>query len=246
MASWLAQDDFGWLEGIFYLIVIAIGALSSVANAIIKRIKDKKERERLKEPVPKPPAPSSGRAGMEPVRPRPPARDVARPRPPVARARRPESRTPSQPPGPPPRTESPPQRPSGIPRELLPEGVEEVLSEVFPQLLQPKPSKRREPAPAASRAELPVAKPRRAKGKSKPKEVEAIGPGLEIGASGISSHVDSHIGNFEHLIEDVSPVDATTGRRIPSRASLRRAIVMNEILMPPKSLRHDDDRLLVW
>jgi len=190
MANWLAQGDFDWIQSLVVVAVIVIGVLSNVANAIIKQIKDRKERERLKDPIPKTPTSTSGRAGGAPVRPRPPTRDIAKPHPPVARPRSSSSSTAPAP---------------------------------------PKPrKKRREKKPRSDQ---------------KREAVESVAYAF---GSGTSDDAGAQMGDIKKPIEEVRLVDTKSGGRVPSRDALRRAIVMNEIISPPRSLRPAEDRLDVW
>lgn len=260
MTSFFAQGNFDWMENIYGIIVIAFVVFGNIANSIIKSIKEKKEREKkLTTPMPEP-LPTQQRPGgpsaFPTARPRPTRPEVARPLPPTR---------PTSPPPPlaRPAPEAQPPRPAktlGIPRELLPEGLQEVLAEAVPELVRPKPrpqtppSAQRPPVRTQQKASsgrqrtaLPSERSKMKKSQRPADSAERLGtmtssfdvePPRE---SSVDAYVESHISHLKHPVEDVPLGTAAHARRLPSRAALRHAIIMSEILSPPRALRPIED-----
>ncbi len=264
MTNFVAQGNFDWMENIYGIVVIAFVVFGNIANSIIKSIKEKKGREKeLTTPMPKPP-PAQQRGG-EPspfptARPRPARPEVARPLPPTR---------PTSPPPPvarpAPGTQPPrPAKTLGIPRELLPEGLEEILAEVVPGLVRPKPRPQTQPptqppttptTPTTGKAASPRGRtappPKRSKKKVSQRPADSA---ERLGTltssfddekpreSSVAAHVESHISHLKHPVDDVPLGTAAHARRLPSRAALRHAVIMSEILAPPRALRPIEDR----
>jgi len=261
MTTVLAQNNFDWMENLVGIIVIAFVVLGNVANSLIKGIKEKKEREKkLTPPMPKPPATlqrGAGPTAYPTARPRPPHREFAKPLPPTRPSppQRPLAR---------PAPEAQPPRPAttlGIPRELLPEGLEEVIAEIVPELVRPKP--RPQVPPPAQRPQTRTTgkaaspRPRSATPPDQSKRKERDRPNdaaQRIGTltssfdaepqreSSVAAHVESHISHLEHPVDDARIGSTQHARRLLSRAALRHAIIMSEIIAPPRALRPIEDR----
>ncbi len=260
MTNFVAQSNFDWMENIYGIVVIAFVVFGNIANSLIKSIKEKKERDKkLTAPMPKPQA---HQRGDEPspfpaARPRPTRPEIARPLPPTR---------PTSPPPPVarPAPEAQPPRPAktlGIPRELLPEGLEEILAEVVPELVRPKP-RPQTPPPAQRPPSRTTGKAASSRGRSAPpperskkkKSQRPADSAQRLGTltssfdderareSSVSAHVESHIGHLKHPVDDVPLGSAEHAQRLPSRAALRHAVIMSEILAPPRALRPIEDR----
>jgi len=240
----LAQGSPEWLENLIGVAVVALAVIGHLANAWINNIKEKKKREKeLSSPLPKPKPPAS-RQPLQPARPLPPTR----PRPQQLPTARPAQE--AQPPR--------PARTLGIPRELLPEGLGEIIAEVAPELVRPKPR-----PPASPPVQRPPVRPpipeRRPSPKPPPRPVEpkserpadsserlgTLTSSIEDEApteSTVAAHVESHMTRLDHPVEDAEIGAATQARRVPSRAALRHAIIMSEIISPPLALRPIEHR----
>lgn len=258
----LLAQGADWLESIVVLGVIALSVLSNVANAWIKRAKEKKENQR--------------RAGQAPPPPSAPPRQAPRPAFPTAKPWVPKPSAPPQQVRPAPARKTPrPTAPptTGIPRELLPEGLEEVLGEMLPDFLRPKkpspppPQQSRAPQPKPTKAQPTKARPapppqaRKRPTKRNPPVASEAGSSEDGdgGASGrlgnlqssfdvhasqtstVADHVASHISHLEHPVPDAAPSTTGGGPKSLSRQELRHAIVMSEILGRPRALRPFDD-----
>lgn len=229
----LAQNNFDWIENIFILVIIALGALSSVAQALIKKFSSKEKKEKK-------------RATLEPRR-----ADVndefQQGRPPVARP---------LPPRPRPAVDRPvADRRKGKRAEPigLPEPLRDILSDLVPELVPERPrevvpekqasqSAQPAPPPAVPTQERKTPRPKR-------KRVRRRAPAPEPVADEVTQ-MGQHLVNLDsELARPISDaikhkttvVDPFSLFKRPSRASLRYAIVMKEILGPPISLRQDSD-----
>ena len=208
-------DD--WIRIIILLFVAGSAVFGAVTKALIRKFSPKKDAD----------TPALGRP--EPVRLRPPspARPVARPMP------TPQGSGPV----------APPARPRPVTKFPSVESLPEMLREVFAQLgdAEETPPSRPAPPPVAAppRARAvpgiertgrkPVAARQRAR--SKPGAAPAAGV-----RSRVASVADGDV--RKTAIKDLPPGTV----RHPTRASLRRAIIMNEILSPPLALRPVDER----
>ena len=213
-------DD--WIQIIILALVAGSAVFGKVTKTLIRKFSPKKD----------PDAPVLGRPEPLPRRPPPPARPVARPMPQAPTAT-PQAAGPVAPPAQPrpasrfPRVESLPQMLRGVFKQLGDAG-ETPPSRSAPLPAAPPPQARA--APGIERAgRKPVAARKRARSKPGASPVAGVRPLVASVAEGDVQ---------ETQIKD-SPLDTV---RHPTRASLRRAIIMNEILSPPLALRRDDER----
>ncbi len=254
-----------WLESVVVIGFLVMSVLGNIAKAWIKRVKEKKERQNQQPGGPaKPPSrPRAAFPAAQPRAPQPPARPPnirptsAKPPAPAATPVQREPQTQPQPPTP---------LPTGIPRELLPEGLEEALGEILPDFLQPKkptspqpkrreaPPQRRQPAEKTSTTHRA---PPTARHQSKKTEAESDSGAKAVSKrlggfhssiaatppkkSGIAAHVTKHMGEGSHKEPDAVTNPARISGKIPSRAALRHAIIMSEILAKPRALRPFED-----
>jgi len=260
MSDILAQGNFDWMENLVGIIVIAFVVLGNVANALIKGIKEKKERERKHTTPTSRPSSAQPRGGAPSAyptaRPRPPRPEVARPVPPARPTAPQQPATELAPEAQPPR----PAPTLGIPRELLPEGLEEVLAEIVPQLVRPKPRPQTPPPaqhpPVRKTRKAAAPHPRSAPPSPRPEQPSSsrpTDPAKRLGTltsnldaepprePSVAAHVESHISHLDHPVSDATIGTLAHGRRRPTRAALRHAIIMNEIISPPRALRPLED-----
>ena len=209
------MDD--WIQIIILALVAGSAIFGKVTKTLIRKFSPKKD----------PDTPVLGRPVPLPRRPPPPARPVARPMP------SPEGSGPV----------APPARPRPVSKFPRVESLPEMLREVFAQLGDvgetpqskpaPPPTARSRPAHAAPGVERtgrqPVAARKRTRSKAGTTQAVKARPrsvSVEKGGIRRTQIKDSPLGTVRH----------------PTRASLRRAIIMNEILSPPLALRRPDDR----
>jgi hypothetical protein len=259
----LLAQGADWMESVVVLGFIALSVVGNIANAWIKRIKENRENQQQSGKTAVPPIDRPGQATRQSfpaAKPRVPQQSA--PRPPVTQPLPPPS-APQRPPAQP-----APPRTSGIPRELLPEGLEEVLGEILPDFLQPKkpaPPRQRPAAQQAPPKPLPAqpAPPQARKQRTKKKTLSESDQGASYGGakgvakrlgtlqssfesmptkeSTVAAHVASHISHLEHPVPDAVSSETESGRKKLTRAELRRAIVMSEILGKPRALRPLED-----
>lgn len=214
------MDD--WIQVIILALVAGSAVFGKVTKTLIRKFSPKKD----------PDTTVLGRPEPARRRPPPPARPMARPMP------QPPMATP-QATGP----VAPPARPRPVPKFPPVESLPKMLREVFAQLRdagetspsRPSPPPAAPPPPARAMPGVertgrkPVAARKRAR--SKPGATPAAGVWPLV-----ASVADGDVRKTQ--IKD-SPLDTV---RHPTRASLRRAIIMNEILSPPLALRRVDER----
>lgn len=222
-STMLAIRDIGdWVEGIIVLVIIVGSALSGIVKAIITKLnRSREEAEAERE-----------RQG----RPRP-QRVTDRPAPPVARPMPPRYRLPTG-------TQQPaagplaPQRPQAEVPRTLPPAVQTILDVVLDGAVDletafPKP---RPPQP---RRELPPVPPR--VGKAIVPKQPVRRRSIEDREEQKAKFVEKRIGHVEPHVASATPPSSTDIYselfERPTRADLRRAIILNEILSPPLALR---------
>ncbi len=255
-----AGSDMG--ETIVVIAIIALSVLSNVANAWIKRAKEKKEKQ---SPPHRPVTPPRGRprdtgpSAFPTARPRVPAQARTRPPTPTAKPLRPE------PPHRPPTEQAPAHPPpTRTPRELLPELGDVIaeampeLAEVLPEFLKPKkpaqaPPRREQRLPPHKATPSSAAKPRSEKKQPTGSSSSAQSVSKRLGAlqstfetqtpkeSAVAAHVAAHIDSLKHPVPDADMSFGRQYKKKPSRAALRHAIIMSEILAKPRSLRPLED-----
>jgi hypothetical protein len=205
----LAAEGLDWIEGVVVLVIIALSALGSIAKPLIKKFGGKDPDELRKRQMEQP---VERRAPARPAH--PPARPTpARPRlqpaiePPVAQAR------PARPVPPSVARPAPPTPRRPVPRPT------------------PSQSVRPRPKPVAN-SERDLSERHLAKLestvterhlKTTPPSEDVVHPATE------AAHA------YEHAVSGID--EEMEAIRRPTRAALRRAIVMNEILGPPVGLR---------
>ena len=211
-------DD--WIQIIILALVAGSAIFGKVTKTLIRKFSPKKDPE----------TPVLGRPEPALRRPPPPARPMARPMP--------QAPTP-QAAGPVPS----PARPRPASKFPRVESLPKMLREVFKQLGDAGETPPSQPAPppvapsppprAAPGIERTGSKPvaARQRTRSKPGATPAAGVWPLV-----ASVTESDVRKTQ--IKD-SPLDTV---RHPTRASLRRAIIMNEILSPPLALRRVDER----
>lgn len=214
------MDD--WIQIIILALVAGSAIFGKVTKTLIRKFSPKKDPE----------TPVLGRPEPALRRPPPPARPVARPMPQAPTAT-PQGSGPVAPPARPrpvskfPRVESLPQMLRGVFAQLG-EAGEATQSRPAPPPVAPPPHARA--APGVERTgRQPVAARQRTRSKAGTAPADKARPRVaSVEKSGIrkTQIKDSPLGTVRH----------------PTRASLRRAIIMNEILSPPLALRRDDER----
>lgn len=212
------MDD--WIQIIILALVAGSAIFGKVTKTLIRKFSPKKD----------PDTPVPGRPVPLPRRPPPPARPMAQPMP---QPPTPQGSSPV----------APPARPRPVSKFPRVESLPQMLREVFAQLGDAEktstsrpalpPGARSRPAHAAPEVERtgrqPVAARQRTRSKAGTTPAAKARPRVaSVEKSGIR----------KTQIKD-SPLDTV---RHPTRASLRRAIIMNEILSPPLALRRDDER----
>ena len=242
----LGQRGAGWIETVVIIAIVAMPILGSAAKFFIRKFspQDKGDEQA-----------SNASGGTAPRR--DPARPVARPLP--SRPVRPVA------PGP-----GTVEQPAAVRRASIPvpEPLRDILSEVMPELVPPRPK------PPEARPREEVAAPRRRRTKPQPRTVSrerraatprpSSEPRAERSKSGRSSRrvpkesletrlgsADERVGHLQSTL--VATDDAAGGDNLwrdqwaslknPTRRAIRFAIVMNEILGPPVALRGPHDPL---
>jgi hypothetical protein len=221
MALLAAGDLSDMVETVILLLVIGASVLGSIAKPLIKKFGGETPEDAMKRRTEQ-----SQRPRPQPARPAHPAARPAQPRPPIATAEpaRPVAQTPSIEPAIPPRvrptTRPTPTRPIARAR---PAHARRPASEDVPYAevsLEPDLSERhlRELQTRVEKRHIDAAKP----------SEEVVHPKTE----------DAHAYAIDHSAHE----EELLAIRHPTRAFLRQAIVMNEILGPPIALRPPDDR----
>ena len=219
----------------FIIVVVVGGMLLRGAKAIIDAINKKKQ-------------PGSGPGSAMPAQRVPPAasdRSTSRPTP-VARPLPPRIRKSGQTPVARP-LPSRPSAPRQVPAPPMRSPDEIVIPELVRELATPQARVPTRPPERSARGPAPSAppRPRRKKGsKRKPETQESRTSEERLGHLEAFSH-DKHLDPESHLhLKKKKAVRAGDGRKLggmSSRAVLRQAIVMNEILGLPFALRQQDD-----
>ncbi len=209
-----------WVELIIILVLVGGGVFSSVAQAIIKKMRG----EQPDEPD------QAGKAGQAPPA-RAPQFPVARPLPPAGglpQAAQPRVPVPQVPrPLPPAQIHPVPNQPPmarldhpRVPQPPAPRPIETQPG--------PRPQPKRRPGPRTQPKPVPQAEPREPK-----EEVPLAQRHLEVSADVLHAHTED---DELVLAEHDDPIHR------PTRHALRFAILMNEVLGPPVALRPPDDR----
>lgn len=234
----LSQQGFGWedlMEYGFIIVVVLGGMLLRGAKAVIDAINKKKQ-------------PGSEPGSAMPTQPVPPTAQgrSSSPTPPVARPLPPQIQRSGQAPvaRPLPRRPAAPSQ-APVPSTRLP--GELVIPELVRDLATPRGSVPTRPPVGPARRPAPSApqRPRRTKrSKLKPDTHKDRTPEDRLGHLESFSH-DKHLDPESHLnLKKQTAPRAGDGRKlgsISSRAALRHAIVMNEILGLPLALRQQDE-----
>jgi len=238
------RGDSDWIQGLVWIVIIGMSALGSLAKWLVAKAKERKEAARLEEEEGRSLRPSPRQPGAERLRP-----PVARPMPP--------RRRPAPPPMvrtiPPPTVRPAPRPPVSrqvVSRQIeldVPDSVKPLVQMLFGGAVEEDEGVVGRPAPplrpAATRPKRPVSTPQ----PDSPRTRVGDQPSMEeidrreerearLAAQRIG-HVETHIA-----------ASADAAARGPTsvwldsadRPSLRRAIVLNEILGPPVSLRSPD------
>ena len=219
----------------FIIVVVVGGMLLRGAKAIIDAINKKKQ-------------PGSGPGSAMPTQPVPPTAQgrSSSPTPPVARPLPPRIRRSGQAPVAQPlpgRPSAPSQAP--VPRKRLPSEL--VIPELVRELATPRGSVPTRPPEGPARRPAPTApaRPRRTKrSKPKPDTPKVRTTEDRLGHLETFSH-DKHLDPESHLhLKEQTAARGGDGRKLgsmSSRAALRHAIVMKEILGLPLALRQQDE-----
>lgn len=244
-----AADVESWSS----LIYLALFALAAVAKPLIEYFGGKKEGDEDKEKggskqALKPPRREPDQPVASPRPTRPPGghqdreRRVARPFPFQAAEPAPQAQVP-------PRSKSrtpvpPPPKPAKPQRSVMEEILEEALPEIARELKAQIPTSKRPPttAPRSKQDQpgrsAPRPKPARKVRKRPPPEITASSP-------------EERLKKLDHLETNIGDAPAQRARRAkqpgplfdpvhhPTRSSLRKAIIMNEILGTPLALRDE-------
>ena len=229
-----AQLDLGeWVESAVVLVIIGVSALSGVGNAIAKKLREKREQASEGIGTAKPMT-----SAATPARPKP-AQPVARPLPP----RMPPRTGPTRPAVPPAPARPVPPRQGTVPTPSLAEPLVKAEVEVPEETAIPRvrpvsavggnrPRRAKVRQPYVDVDERPMTPPQR----TAVEEAEERTAGL----------VEQRIG---HVDEGTVPPDErherSPQRRVARRfavRTLRRAIVLSEILAPPLAIRPPGDR----
>jgi len=226
----LAIKDIGdWIEGIIVLVIIAGSALSGIVKAIIAKInRSREEADAQRDLQERPPPRAMDRPTLPVARPMPPQL-----RPQTITQRRAQSRPLAT------------QRPHAEVPKAIPPMVQTILDVVLdgavdveevlrrPQPSRPQPSS----APRPARTSVPKTArqvPQRATGRRSIDDREVRKAKL----------VEKRLGHVEtHVASSTQPSSADAESDVferPTRRDLRRAIILNEILSPPLSIRRPD------
>jgi len=241
------QFNTDWIETIVVVAIVAMSALGSVAKFFIRKFSPQNERDGTPRRVPGRPMTQRGPPGLQ--------RPVARPLPP--RSGRPVV------PGHTDRERPAPTRREPIP---LPEPLRDILAEVVPELVpprQPPPASSGPPKRAtvehrasdkeeASRRRVVVSSPARKTQTTRSQGKASAKHARPASAKPRANTTEQRIGHLESNLDsmaytstgDPAPIDHLSAIKHPSRHALRTAIIMNEILGPPVSLRDPQDSLI--
>ena len=222
----LAIQDIGdWIQGVVVLIIIAGSALGGLGKAITAKLDRAREAAKEKgegqQEAPRTIRPVSPVARPMPPPRRPPQlfeRPVAKPLPPQVRTQ--------------PRTDMPPAFPPVV-RTIL-DMVLEGAVDLEAAVPTPPPRARRERPPAPQRAKRPA-----------PPRPEVGRRSIEDREERKAELVEKRIGHVQRHVASAAAASTETDSdafdRL-TRADLRKAIVLNEILSPPLALRATVDR----
>ncbi len=225
----LAVQNIGdWIEGIIVLVIIGGSALGGLAKAIIAKInRSREEADAQRELQERPPPRAMDRPALPMARPMPP-----RQRPQAITRERPAARPLAT------------QRPQVEVPKNLPPMVQTILDVVLDGAVdveevfrrpQPRPS-RTEPPPAPKPARKSVPKPvRRAQQRATGRRT------IDDREEREAKLLEKRIGHVEpHVAPAPLPEADPDSFERPTRKDLRRAIILNEILSPPLSIRRTD------